>query len=73
MIMKKTTINFSPKSEQKTIRHNIFNYRGVWPIFTPVWVGDSIPHTPHRGLRPQTLDERQWIANQVIWFSCSTG
>ena len=30
---KKTTVQFPPKSEQKTIRHNFFNYREAQPSF----------------------------------------
>ena len=59
-----------PKSEQKTIRHKFFRYRGTWPPYIPVFVGDFVPHIPHRSLCPQVLDERQSIETQVNCFSC---
>ena len=65
----KTSVKFPSKPEQKTYTH-FFSIIG--PLIPPVFAGDFVPHTPHKGLHPQALDERQSIQTQFNWCSCTT-
>ena len=63
-IMKKTTKMFT-KSEQKTIRHNFFNFREVRLTYTPVFVGDFVPHI-HRTHTSLAEAPRPWMKNNWL-------
>ena len=66
------TTKFSPKSEQKTIRHKFFNYKGARPPYYPVFVKYSVS-TPLTGdSATKDLDDGQSIETQDNWFSCIT-
>ena len=59
-ILEIAIVKFSSKSEEKTISHNFFNYKGAWPPYKPVFIRDFIP-TPFTGasaLRPCMNDNR---------------
>ena len=65
-ILENTTVKFSPKFEQKKIRHNFLSERGLdTPSYTPGFVGDFVHYTPYKGFRSHGLDERQLIEIRV--------
>ena len=55
VIIKKTTVKFSPKSEQKRIHHNFFNYREAQPTSTTVFEWDFIPTPLPESSTPRPL------------------
>ena len=62
-ILEKTTLKFSPKSEQIFFL-TILSFIGrLGPLsqYTPVFVRDCVPYTPYMGFCPQSLDVRQLI------------